>query len=112
MAKHSPEPWHVGGVGGCRPKLVYDASGRTIMRSWGNGSDEENEANMQLAAKAPKLREQVHALREALQKAHEGLDSAARYFDKLDSQTVVDAVEEALQTVSAALEATKEGGAA
>ena len=68
MAKHSPEPWHVGGVGGCRPKLVYDASGRTILRSWGNGSDEENEANAQLAAQAPKLREQVYALREALEK--------------------------------------------
>ena len=66
MAKHSPEPWHVGGVGGCRPKLVYDASGRTILRSWGNGSDEENEANVELAAQAPKLREQVRILREAL----------------------------------------------
>ena len=68
MAKHSQEPWHVGGVGGCRPKLVYDASGRTILRSWGNGSDEENEANVELAAQAPKLREQVHALREELEK--------------------------------------------
>ena len=66
MDKHSPEPWHVGGVGGCRPKLVYDASGRTIIRSWGNGSDEESEANVQLAAQAPKLREQVRILREAL----------------------------------------------
>lgn len=57
-----------------------------------------------------RLQEQVKLLREALQKAHEGLDSAARYFDKLDSQTVVEAVEEALQTVSTTLEATKEGG--
>ena len=67
MAKHSPEPWHVGGVGGCRPKLVYDASGRTILRSWGNGSDEENEANVQLAAQAPTLKKRVEALRKALQ---------------------------------------------
>lgn len=67
MAKHSPEPWHVGGVGGCRPKLVYDASGRTILRSWGNGSDEENEANVELAAQAPTLKKRVEALRKALQ---------------------------------------------
>lgn len=59
-------------------------------------------------AKYDKLQEQVKLLREALQKAHEGLDSAARYFDKMDRQTVVEAVEEALQTVSTAIEATKE----
>ena len=62
----SPTPWHVGGIGGCRPRLVYDASGRTILRSWGSGSDEENEANAQLAAQAPRLREDVKTLRIAL----------------------------------------------
>ena len=64
----SPTPWHVGGIGGCRPKLVYDASGRTILRSWGGRSDEEDDANVELAAQAPKLREQVRILREALEK--------------------------------------------
>ena len=68
MAKHSPEPWHVGGVGGCRPKLVYDAEGRTILRSWRFGEEEENDANVELAAQAPKLREQVRILREALER--------------------------------------------
>ena len=58
----SPTPWHVGGIGGCRPKLVYDASGRTILRSWGSRSDEEDDANVELAAQAPKLREQVQNL--------------------------------------------------
>ena len=67
MAKHSPEPWHVGGVGGCRPKLVYDASGRTILRSWGSGSDEEDDANVQLAAQAPMLKKRMEELRRALQ---------------------------------------------
>ena len=96
MAKHSPEPWHVGGVGGCRPKLVYDASGRTILRSWGNGSDEENEANVELAAQAPKLREQVRILREAL-------------FGLCDSQMTNRDREDAISCGLAALEATKEG---
>lgn len=95
MAKHSPEPWHVGGVGGCRPKLVYDASGRTILRSWGNGSDEENEANVELAAQAPKLREQVRILREAL-------------FGLCDSQMTNRDREDAISCGLAALEATKE----
>ena len=63
----SPTPWHVGGIGGCRPKLVYDASGRTILRSWGSRGDEEDDANVELAAQAPKLREQVRILREALE---------------------------------------------
>ena len=78
----SPTPWHVGGIGGCRPKLVYDASGRTIMRSWGNGSDEENEANMQLAAQAPTLKKRVEALRKALNDANVQLAAQAPMLKK------------------------------
>lgn len=98
----SPTPWHVGGIGGCRPKLVYDASGRTILRSWGNGSDEENEANMQLAAQAPKLREQVRILREALEKLRARVREmpCGHYTPRIH-----DAAAEATKT----LEATKEG---
>lgn len=55
------------------------------------------------------LREQVRILREALQKAHSGLDSAACYFDNQDSPSVVHVVDEALSEARAALEATKEG---
>ena len=103
MAKHSPEPWHVGGVGGCRPKLVYDASGRTILRSWGNGSDEENEANVELAAQAPKLREQVRILREALTT----LRSMRLAGLTADGPTI--AIHQGI--CDRAIEATKEGGA-
>lgn len=89
------DAWHVGGIGGCRPKLVYDASGRTILRSWGNGSDEENDANVQLAAQAPKLREQVRILREAAQ----------RVIENWEDGDLADAVRE----LSLILDATKEG---
>lgn len=82
MAKHSQEPWHVGGVGGCRPKLVYDASGRTILRSWGSGSDEENEANVELAAQAPTLKKRVEALRKALNDANVQLAAQAPMLKK------------------------------
>ena len=96
----SPTPWHVGGIGGCRPKLVYDASGRTILRSWGNGSDEENEANVQLAAQAPKLREQVHILREAL------IDSLQAWEGEEDS--VKEEHAELIEETRAAIKATEE----
>lgn len=58
-------------------------------------------------ARAAKMRKQVRILREALKDAHEGLDSAARYLDNFDSETVVEAVEKGLEQAHAALEATK-----
>ena len=103
----SPTPWHVGGIGGCRPKLVYDASGRTILRSWGSRSDEEDDANVELAAQAPKLREQVRILREALEASRKELECAVCYFDNQDSPSVVHSVGEAEKVAVAALEATK-----
>ena len=103
MAKHSPEPWHVGGVGGCRPKLVYDAEWRTILRSWRFGEEEENDANVELAAQAPKLREQVRILREALTTI-KGWDPAAAP-DEPGGMSIMDAIDIA----TAALEDTKEG---
>ena len=110
MAKHSPEPWHVGGVGGCRPKLVYDASGRTIIRSWGSGSDEENEANVQLAAQAPKLREQVRILREALERVSKECPDTPKLEDDPDLTYAYDVlIAETVLMVRTALEATKEG---
>ena len=112
----SPTPWHVGGIGGCRPKLVYDASGRTILRSWGNGSDEENEANVQLAAKAPKLREQVSILREELGRFLE-LHACNDQRDYLAAFDAKHKIPKApcyrygflISSAKAAMEATKEG---
>ena len=104
----SPTPWHVGGIGGCRPKLVYDASGRTILRSWGNGSDEENEANVQLAAKAPKLREQVRILREALQRVSKECPDTPKIEDDPHLTHTYDGlIAETVLAVRTALEATK-----
>ena len=54
------------------------------------------------------LREQVRVLREALKKAKESFDYVSGYLDKEDSETVVESVNEAIDTVDAALEATKE----
>ena len=102
MAKHSPEPWHVGGVGGCRPKLVYDASGRTILRSWGNGSDGENEANVELAAQAPRLREDAKMLRIALRVIRESVTNSDD-IEKMRAEML-----EICGIASRALEATKE----
>ena len=105
----SPTPWHVGGIGGCRPKLVYDASGRTILRSWGNGSDEENEANVQLAAKAPKLREQVRILREALEGATSDLEDTLSELKLMNPKRQNHNEEARIQRFRTVLEATKEG---
>lgn len=99
----SPTPWHVGGVGGCRPKLVYDASGRTILRSWGSGSDEENEANVHLAAQAPKLREDVKTLRIALRVIRESATNSDD-IEKMRAEMI-----EICGIASRALEDTKEG---
>ena len=97
MAKHSPEPWHVGGVGGCRPKLVYDASGRTILRSWGSRSDEEDDANVELAAQAPKLREQVRILREALERVSKECPDTPKLEDDEASRAEVAALRHQLE---------------
>ena len=47
--------------------MVYDASGRTILRSWRFGEEEESDANVELAAQAPTLKKRLEALRRALQ---------------------------------------------
>lgn len=99
----SPAQWHVGGIGGCRPRLVYDASGRTILRSWGSGSDEENEANAQLAAQAPRLREDVKTLRIALRVIRESATNSDD-IEKMRAEML-----EICGIASRALEATKEG---
>ncbi len=62
-----------------------------------------------LVAERDLLKEQVKLLREALEKARESLDYVSGYLDKEDSETVVESVNGAIDTVDAALEATKEG---
>ena len=72
-------------------------------------SYKEAEENAKLIASAPLLAERVRILREALKKAKESLDYVSGYLDKEDSETVVESVNEAIDTVDAALKATKEG---
>ena len=63
--KFTQGPWHVGGVGGCRPSMVYGPNGRTVARTWSpnlaDGSEEEK-ANAALIAAAPDLLEALEKL--------------------------------------------------
>ena len=59
---HTPGPWHVGGVGGCRPQIIYSPSGLAVLRTWGGATKAEEEANAQLTAAAPEMLEALRAV--------------------------------------------------
>ena len=63
MSAHTPGPWHVGGVGGCRPQIIYSPSGLAVLRTWGVATQAEEEANAKLAAAAPDLLAALEELR-------------------------------------------------
>ena len=78
--------------------------------SAGDVTDEENDANVQLAAQAPKLREQVRILREALGRVSKECPDAPKLEDDPDLTYAYDVlIAETVLMVRAALEATKEG---
>ena len=59
---HTPGPWHVGGVGGCRPQIIYSPSGLAVLRTWGGATKAEEEANARMAASAPEMLEALRAI--------------------------------------------------
>lgn len=70
---HTPGPWHVGGVGGCRPQIIYSPTGLAVLRTWGVATQAEEEANAHLAAAAPDLLD-------AVKDAYRELSAQAQYF--------------------------------
>ena len=48
-------PWHIGGVGGCRPHIIYDATGLAVLRTWCVRSESDEAEIVVVAAAAPEM---------------------------------------------------------
>ena len=48
-------PWHIGGVGGCRPHIIYDATGLAVLRTWCVRSESDEAEIAVVAAAAPEM---------------------------------------------------------